>query len=581
MRAPPPLRPQGAVHLLRHGRPGAEGPRAAVHENDEFVVFAPWAPRSPFETWIVPKRHESNYEAEPKERLGLLAEALGTTLRRLGSALGKPAYNFIVHSNPLRDAPSPSYHWHLEVMPALTQVAGFEWGSGFHINPVPPEEAAEFLRKVPAEGASGFSHSEQGEPASSPTRKRRPLSSWTRRRLGPRRASLGRRTPVRWRILFVASEVAPWSKTGGLADVAGALPRALAARGHAVTVVTPRHAAIDPRARGAPAAPRRRAGAGRGHHALGEGRPVRDLLRRARALFGSRAGSTATAAATTPTTPSASPTSRARRWRSPARSGSGPRIVHVNDWQTGLVPFLLRHEHARDPALARRAHRLHHPQPRLPGRLPEGGGARARAPLGRVPLRGDGVLRPAHLPEGGAHLRRRAHHRLAHLRPRDPHAAGRRRPRRAPAPPRPGPDRHPERHRRARVGPATRPAPPRPLLGRGRSPARRRARRRSRRSWGCRSGRTCRSSAWSRGWPIRRASTSSRRRSPRCPRATCRSALLGAGEPDLRGGASRAAARDRPDRDGGPASASTRGWPTGSRRAPTCSSCRAASSRAG
>jgi UDPglucose--hexose-1-phosphate uridylyltransferase len=119
-----------------------------VYENDEFVVFAPWAPRSPFETWIVPKRHESNYEAEPKERLGYCAQALGTTLRRLSSALGSPAYNFMVHSNPLRDTASPSYHWHIEVMPALTQVAGFEWGSGFHINPVPPEEAAEFLRKV-------------------------------------------------------------------------------------------------------------------------------------------------------------------------------------------------------------------------------------------------------------------------------------------------------------------------------------------------------------------------------------------------------------------------------------------------
>jgi UDPglucose--hexose-1-phosphate uridylyltransferase len=119
-----------------------------IFENDDFVAFAPYAPRSPFETWIVPRRHESNFEAEPKERLGLCAQVLGTTLRRLAAALGDPAYNFIVHSNPLRDAPSPSYHWHLEVMPALSQVAGFEWGSGFHINPVPPEEAAEFLRKV-------------------------------------------------------------------------------------------------------------------------------------------------------------------------------------------------------------------------------------------------------------------------------------------------------------------------------------------------------------------------------------------------------------------------------------------------
>jgi UDPglucose--hexose-1-phosphate uridylyltransferase len=119
-----------------------------VFENEEFVAFCPFASKSPFETWILPKRHESSYEAESKERLGLCAQALRATIARLGAALGNPAYNFIVHSNPLRDASSPSYHWHIEVMPSLTHVAGFEWGSGFYINPVPPEEAAEFLRLV-------------------------------------------------------------------------------------------------------------------------------------------------------------------------------------------------------------------------------------------------------------------------------------------------------------------------------------------------------------------------------------------------------------------------------------------------
>jgi UDPglucose--hexose-1-phosphate uridylyltransferase len=121
-----------------------------IHENDDFVVFAPWAPRSPFETWVVPKRHESNFEGESRERLTSCAQALRTTMRRIAAALGDPPFNLMVHSNPLRDAPSPSYHWHIEIMPALTRVAGFEWGSGFHINPVPPEEAAEFLRKVQA-----------------------------------------------------------------------------------------------------------------------------------------------------------------------------------------------------------------------------------------------------------------------------------------------------------------------------------------------------------------------------------------------------------------------------------------------
>lgn len=119
-----------------------------IFENDEFVAFAPFAPRSPFETWIMPKRHESNFEAETRERLGHCAQALRITLKRTAVALGNPSYNFILHSNPLRDPISPSYHWHLEIVPALTQVAGFEWGSGFYINSVPPEESAEYLRNV-------------------------------------------------------------------------------------------------------------------------------------------------------------------------------------------------------------------------------------------------------------------------------------------------------------------------------------------------------------------------------------------------------------------------------------------------
>jgi len=78
-----------------------------VYENEEFVVFEPWAPRSPFETWIVPRRHESNFEAEPKERLAYAAQALRTTLAKLMTGLGRPAYNFMVHTNPLRDPRAP------------------------------------------------------------------------------------------------------------------------------------------------------------------------------------------------------------------------------------------------------------------------------------------------------------------------------------------------------------------------------------------------------------------------------------------------------------------------------------------
>ena len=78
----------------------------------------------------------------------LLANALRTALRKLNVALANPPYNFMLHTAPFADRGVQHYHWHIEIMPTLTKVAGFEWGSGFYINPVPPENAAGFLRDV-------------------------------------------------------------------------------------------------------------------------------------------------------------------------------------------------------------------------------------------------------------------------------------------------------------------------------------------------------------------------------------------------------------------------------------------------
>jgi len=119
-----------------------------VYENEEMLVVAPWAPRSPFETWILPKGHLSNFEDGKKSDFRGLANALRSTLRRLDAALDSPPYNFILHTAPLHERALPYYHWHIEIVPTLTKVAGFEWGSGFYINPTPPEEAAEFLRRL-------------------------------------------------------------------------------------------------------------------------------------------------------------------------------------------------------------------------------------------------------------------------------------------------------------------------------------------------------------------------------------------------------------------------------------------------
>jgi starch synthase len=154
-------------------------------------------------------------------------------------------------------------------------------------------------------------------------------------------------------ILFVASEVAPWSKTGGLGDVAAALPRALAARGHAVTVVSPRYGGIDPladgftrkegllRSRGEPTAAWVR-----------RGKPTFWLVEHER-LFGARRGIYGEDGRDFPDNAERFTFLSRAALALPGATGGRPRIVHANDWQTGLVPFLLRREHAEDPHLAR------------------------------------------------------------------------------------------------------------------------------------------------------------------------------------------------------------------------------------
>jgi len=118
-----------------------------VIETERFLVVEPWAPRFPFETWILPKQHESHFEASDPGLLQNLAWVLRATLRKIDKVLERPAFNFIVHTAPLQESAILHYHWHIEIIPKLTKVAGFEWGTGFYINPTPPEESAKFLRE--------------------------------------------------------------------------------------------------------------------------------------------------------------------------------------------------------------------------------------------------------------------------------------------------------------------------------------------------------------------------------------------------------------------------------------------------
>ncbi len=119
-----------------------------VEENDDFVSIAPFASRFPFETWVLPKNLASHYESMEPRHLHSLAGIMKSTLGRMNKVLDFPSYNFLIHNAPLKSASLSYFTWHIEIMPKLVQTAGFEWGTGFYINPVAPEDAARHMREV-------------------------------------------------------------------------------------------------------------------------------------------------------------------------------------------------------------------------------------------------------------------------------------------------------------------------------------------------------------------------------------------------------------------------------------------------
>jgi UDPglucose--hexose-1-phosphate uridylyltransferase len=142
----------GFCRILREEE--AAGTRIIVR-NDGFTAFAPYASRFPFEMTLMPKRHSAFFTDVPEDQLLPLAEILKDVLTRLKRTVNDPPFNMVLHQAPnptlsAKDWPELHLksHWHIEIIPILTKVAGFEWGTGFYINPVPPETGARFLREA-------------------------------------------------------------------------------------------------------------------------------------------------------------------------------------------------------------------------------------------------------------------------------------------------------------------------------------------------------------------------------------------------------------------------------------------------
>jgi UDPglucose--hexose-1-phosphate uridylyltransferase len=123
-----------------------------IYEDERVLAFCPYISRFPYEVWILPKKHSSDFTSLQRDSVGCLARAMRDSLARIKKLLSDPPYNFIIHTSPVDGHEREDYHWHIEIMPKLTKVAGFEWGSGFYINPVPPHIAAANLLSVKIEG---------------------------------------------------------------------------------------------------------------------------------------------------------------------------------------------------------------------------------------------------------------------------------------------------------------------------------------------------------------------------------------------------------------------------------------------
>ena len=124
----------------------ATGRERIIFEHENFVALCPFAPRFAYETWILPKAHSADFTASTESDVSDFARALHETIMRLDRALGDPPFNYFIHAMPMDEVVRHHYHWQLKILPQLARAAGFEWGTGAHINAVAPEQAARLLR---------------------------------------------------------------------------------------------------------------------------------------------------------------------------------------------------------------------------------------------------------------------------------------------------------------------------------------------------------------------------------------------------------------------------------------------------
>lgn len=136
---------EGECPWCRLVRIESSRPDRLIWQDDTTVAFAPFASRSAFEVWVVPRRHDADFGRASDASIAATGEALRQVLASLAATLDGPPYNLVLHTAPLREQVDATYHWHWEIHPRLREIAGLELGTGLPVNPVSPEDAVEEL----------------------------------------------------------------------------------------------------------------------------------------------------------------------------------------------------------------------------------------------------------------------------------------------------------------------------------------------------------------------------------------------------------------------------------------------------
>src|SRR3989344_673884 len=130
-----------------------EQKKRIIFENDLFVVFCPFVSKRPYEVRIFPKISNARFETTDNQSLEGCAEALNLVLGKLKKVFdGKFNFNFFIHTSPVRESPdlpcAEFYHWHIEIVPHYSILAGFDFSTGIIVNVIDPDQAAEELRNI-------------------------------------------------------------------------------------------------------------------------------------------------------------------------------------------------------------------------------------------------------------------------------------------------------------------------------------------------------------------------------------------------------------------------------------------------